>query len=907
MAQRLPFGEVRPGARPLGSFISPAQQQTAAAARPSMLDAPSGITQLQQGSGGSVQGYNQFAQIASALSPFSKSLTDLVSTGIVSYAKGQIEDGYYEELKNQAAKSTLSYQLQQEQGAINAAGTINQLQKQDPVGAQLLKDSNPFRLIGRRRAAAQLAGQGIDNALFNDFVQNKGELSSMQPGSPALMQRKSEITQQVMSQYGLSGDEPEAQFYTVPKLNQAWDKYSEKQRTLFDQTLVQNTKDLGAAQLGSMLQGFAQNGIPFNGEVINVGDPRFAQMAGAFMTMEIDRQLSMVGGNDRADVVKHLRTQLLGTYGQVPALRDALSYVQGGNPGDKNRPTWGASNPLDVLELVNRGNGERLKMYEQGQQGIENELDGLWNQEGMPGSMLPSAPGYAEALLNFRGVAAAKGYRDLDGYMNGKIQGRNSFAAEAFAPSPIVQQAIEDQINDVTITELRSPGAVKRLREQINQVAAAQPTRGAQEAKLKELRGKLDEKLKQAEAFTPGIQDGIERALQQDLKAGPVAALMQKGGGQSAFLAALQGGAGAAGAAGAADAKAGDFANRVQDLYIRNFETKLGEWQLKNPGQPLTPATKNVLLNQAVDEVRKGEEFKAAYKQATGLNPGEVGQGRVGEKKVGTSPGPEVRGVPKAAANGLPDTTVKRYNQQPVMEGQWLRQELVSVGTGKPVSAELYRLANRAGTSTNRYLYEQLRFYPQLDPGGGIRRYLREEVKKQQQGQKVSSANYSAVVGQAPFNPMAPGSWLMGMLTPPAAAATLDSQPRQGYGEQWADGPAVPSSHAETGAGYTVPGAKDAHGRPVVLNRHAMNAYAAMVRDSGGVVKWGDIASAQRSPAKNKSVGGVNGSPHLGGGAVDTHGDSNAWIRSNGARYGWVPHDYSGTHGGHFEFRGPTK
>lgn len=179
-------------------------------------------------------------------------------------------------------------------------------------------------------------------------------------------------------------------------------------------------------------------------------------------------------------------------------------------------------------------------------------------------------------------------------------------------------------------------------------------------------------------------------------------------------------------------------------------------------------------------------------------------------------------------------------------------------------------------------------------------------MKKQQQGQKVSSANYSAVVGQAPFNPMAPGSWLMGMLTPPAAAATRDSQPRYPYGDDWAEGPAVPANHADAGPGYTVPGAKDAHGRPVILNRHAMNAYAAMVRDSGGVVKWSDIASAQRSEAKNRSVGGAVGSPHLGGGAVDTHGASNEWIRKNGARYGWVPHDYSGTHGGHFEFNGQS-
>ena len=77
------------------------------------------------------------------------------------------------------------------------------------------------------------------------------------------------------------------------------------------------------------------------------------------------------------------------------------------------------------------------------------------------------------------------------------------------------------------------------------------------------------------------------------------------------------------------------------------------------------------------------------------------------------------------------------------------------------------------------------------------------------------------------------------------------------------------------------------------------------MRDSGGAVKPSDIASSKRSPAKNAAVDGATNSPHLRGVAMDIHGSSNAWIRSNGARYGWSAHDYSGTHGGHFIFGGP--
>jgi hypothetical protein len=111
-------------------------------------------------------------------------------------------------------------------------------------------------------------------------------------------------------------------------------------------------------------------------------------------------------------------------------------------------------------------------------------------------------------------------------------------------------------------------------------------------------------------------------------------------------------------------------------------------------------------------------------------------------------------------------------------------------------------------------------------------------------------------------------------------------------------------NHPETGSGYTIPGAKDASGRPPVFSRGGANAFEAMIRDSGGIVKASDIASSKRSDSKNRAVGGVVGSQHLGGNAMDIHGASNDWIRKNGARYGWHINDYKGSHGGHFEFRG---
>jgi hypothetical protein len=818
MADRLPFGEIRPAARPIGAFIQPGQQNVAGAARPQMLDAPSGISTIQRGSAGNVQGYNQYEQLASALAPFSRQLMGLAEQGVVAYAKGKIEEGYYAELKNQQARATLSLQLQQEAGAAQAAGTIGQLQKVDPPAAQMLAENNPWAAIGRRRALAQLAAGEVDNVLADDITSNGGQLSQLQPGSPQLMQRKAELTRQVLGRYGLQGDELEAQAYVVPKLNKAWDDYTAKQRSLYAQQLQISTVANTTAALGQQLQGYAQNGIPFNGKVYTPGDPEFAQIAGALLTLEIDKSLSMFGGKDKADAVKQIREQLVGSFGQMPVLSAALSFVQGGNPGDKVRPTWGASNPLEMLELQNRGNGARVQQYELGQKSVGQQLDALWWKEGMPGAMLPTDPRYAASLIEFRNQAAAMGYRDIDGYMKGRMDSQESVVGRAYAPDPLASQDFLNEINDLPPSAFSSPEGLQRVREQARQAARAEPTRELQAARYKEYIAAIEAKQKSAEEFTPGVKQDIDRALLQDLGLPQVKALIDQGkGNQGMFQSLLQNGADPASAAASAlgSAAVSAFTTRVQNLYLRNVENAITEWREKNPGRALTPAAKNVLTSQAIADTRKSKEYADAYQSLTGKKPGEVGPGKVGTgPSQGKEPGPEARGVPRSAAAALPDSTVKGYMARPVMAGDWLYSELSNVSNGKPVSSQLYQMAQRAGTSVNRYLLEQLRFYPQLDPQGEARKYLEQKVRQQRQGQTVSSANWQGAtrgsgLGMVPtgYNPLAPGSWLMNMLMPPASAATLPPSYARyesgGYGGGGGGGYTGPAGSGPKGAVVT--------------------------------------------------------------------------------------------------------
>ena len=124
----------------------------------------------------------------------------------------------------------------------------------------------------------------------------------------------------------------------------------------------------------------------------------------------------------------------------------------------------------------------------------------------------------------------------------------------------------------------------------------------------------------------------------------------------------------------------------------------------------------------------------------------------------------------------------------------------------------------------------------------------------------------------------------------------------EGAGEP---GNVIQVSHPHTGKGFGIKGLVDYKGRPAVFSKSAASAFGKMMIDSKGVVKGSDIASSQRSKEYNASLPGASPtSHHLYGNAIDIHGDSNDWIRKHGAKYGWKPNDYKGTHGGHFEFKG---
>ena len=103
-------------------------------------------------------------------------------------------------------------------------------------------------------------------------------------------------------------------------------------------------------------------------------------------------------------------------------------------------------------------------------------------------------------------------------------------------------------------------------------------------------------------------------------------------------------------------------------------------------------------------------------------------------------------------------------------------------------------------------------------------------------------------------------------------------------------GEVTQTSHPQTGSGWQPAGGTDASGRPLIFSKPAAESFAEMMDDGG--VKSVDVASSQRSPSHNSTVGGAANSAHLYGEAMDIHNSSKSWMISNSERYGWKRNNY---------------
>jgi len=199
------------------------------------------------------------------------------------------------------------------------------------------------------------------------------------------------------------------------------------------------------------------------------------------------------------------------------------------------------------------------------------------------------------------------------------------------------------------------------------------------------------------------------------------------------------------------------------------------------------------------------------------------------------------------------------------------------------------------------------KYYQLMEGGGKVRTDSGEKVTGAGSDTQLVALQPGEVVMSKPAVDAYGADTLLGM----NAAAGGTNSPKMAKVMSASGGGLIP---AMQGGGYVGAsnvvdtGYEDYKGRPVMLAPPAASAFKQMVSD-GMPYNPADIANVYRDKAeynrlKNQGYSPASNSFHNHGEAADIHGAMNTWIRKNGAKYGWKANDYSGSHGGHFEYKG---
>ena len=779
--KNLPPNEITPVAKPLGAFIQPGQRQTAGAAKPSLLADVPRITTLQRASAGSVQGFNKFEQLSNALGPFTQNLVKTGSQAYLNYAKTNIQQGFenapeYLAAKNQLAKAKLSLQEQQEKGAKDANAAINFLKNTDPEAAALLEVDNPWRLVGRRKYLAKLLGSEIDNAVENFVANNQSSLASIKPGSGEFEKTFNTILTSLNNQYGLTGDEPEYHSYAVSKINSAKDSFRDKQEKLYNEAVDQSSVETGVASIKNTFNEAFKKGIVVgygpNFEVVKSGDLGFEFLAAQTITAEIDDTLALLGGDRRTKALSKILNELLPTLQRTDKGKKIVSLIRSGSnnglkPGTKEwqahyekRPFLADSMPFTLLETSNKGAKALNDEYQLQQDETKNNLDQFFYSAAGPFDLNPDSEEGKKAYAETRKKAIEWGYRDVNGYFNEQREEAKSWKQYQTELSEVELNQLKQKIRDYSPEDFEGTGYRSIVREI--------QTSSSKASTVKELMRILRTREQDLQK-RPNISNSVYNQRLGIVFARPElkALIPPKGLGSFATLQIQINQTG--------DEKARRLESKIDRKVHNIYNKKLNEWYKNNPGRIIPEDDAFNLEQEAWDELEESPWLNKEIEQITK------------KEKVITPPDPKdvrkeswSKPVGRVGSENVPDRVVKKYRERAVLNGSWLYNELTNLRDKKELSSELKLFAERAKTSPERFLLEQIRFWREpdgsykFDPDGSVRKYLEGFVN----GKKSTDQAALTFLNKAVANAISPGpgDWMLNMvLGGPASAKPVSA------------------------------------------------------------------------------------------------------------------------------------
>ena len=788
MQQRLFNGQIQPQARPLSAFLQPAQNNIAGPTVQPQLQSGRGIVTQQQAGTSSVAGFNQMQQIADALGPLSTSLKSAVNKGFRQYAINNIEDGYYDELKNQVERAKLQQQLNKEAGAADAAGTVTALSKVDPAAGELAREANPWRAVGRNRALTQLAAAELSTVFDADMAQNAGLYAGMQPGSGELMERKQQLTRRIFDKYELTGDETEVAYYFLPELNKTWDKFTAAQSKLYSAELSESQVAATSASVSNVFTKFNADGgiVMRDGTVLQPGRPGYAEEGAAQVTNAIDSGLALLGGKDKVDALERIRKQL--GYWAASGTAGALDIVQNVRLGPafdakgnriklENRPRYAEAFPMELTDNTAAALQSRNELNSKTQTALETQLRQLWfDPENGPGAVSPQSPEYRERFARWRQTAVAVGAQDPDGLGSSLADEQRQTNESIISPTTAEYAQALSAFQSLKPSDLDSPEKIDLLRYRATNLAlmlSAGDTSSFRSMQ-KELFGNIDDAQKRfgGVAANLGLQGNLTRFVKEDLDDPKILALA----GNARFSIGADGQVNIAGGKSEYKQQITAFGNRSREMYQAKFNELSEEWWNSNPSAPEMPlSVAQGLLTKAKNEVRRSQEWQQLRTDLVGeektKKPNQPGSSVKQDQQKPVQYGSD-------SASSATSTIAKEYTSRLVMTPNWLQQELNGYSTNGYFSTEMNGLATKADTSSLVYIRRQMDFIDwqdatpaQLDLWDKWKAYLDQQINIKKTSSLPARTNfeYAANPSAATYNPRSPGAWLMAELFPTAA------------------------------------------------------------------------------------------------------------------------------------------
>ena len=235
--QQLQPGQINPQAKPVDTFIQPAQKSAIKVAEPQQLPATPQLNTIAQGGSTFVQGQNSFAQLADDLKKFSPVVQEAAGELGMRYVGWRMDVG--EQMAMQEVQMGLAkLDEEAEVAGDERAAATRRVEAVDPGAGWLMRTLDPYQKMGYERGKVKMAGKEIALGLpvFLEANKDKIDYTKDDLGMGDLQRLQAQYQSGVEQRFGISSASPGYQKYFAPRMVRAQEQAAAQlmdNRTLF--------------------------------------------------------------------------------------------------------------------------------------------------------------------------------------------------------------------------------------------------------------------------------------------------------------------------------------------------------------------------------------------------------------------------------------------------------------------------------------------------------------------------------------------------------------------------------------------------------------------------------------------------------------------------------------------------